>query len=127
MSPTTTRTSSNAKGWFILHFTDPAMAISHDILYMNDPAETLDDACETLGCSIFERFERIADLDTFDAFDIGRLAVHCPGTPDLEITLLQLVKFLRGLPASSRATEPDLWGLGGNSMVIEFVYVGLDG
>lgn len=109
-----TSTSGNAKGWFILHFEDPLVSVSHDILYMNDPAESLTVACFCFASTILHRFDRVSDED------VRCLTVHHPDTPDLQITMLQLLTFLRELPASPGATKPNLWGFAGNSIVVKF-------
>lgn len=119
-----TSSTSRGKAWFILHFEDPSIPMAHDILYLNNPAESLSSASNALENTIHSRFDRLGDMENGDAFRICRLAVTRPDTSDLQITLMQLVTFLRDLPPGSPvATTPDLWGLGGNWIQVTFEYV----
>lgn len=117
------QTPTPANSWFIIRFTDPSVLTSHDILYMNNPTESLQTASSTLEHTLHQRFDRMGDLDSGDSFRISRLAVVSTDNADLQITLLQLVTFLRDLPQAPSATKPDLWGLGGNEVVVTFEYV----
>lgn len=114
----------SGKVWFILHFEDPSIPMAHDILYLNNPTESLSTASRALENTLHTRFDRLGDIENGDAFRISRLAVVRSDTSDLQITLLQLVTFLRDLaPSQTGTTMPDLWGFGGNRMQVTFEYV----
>lgn len=114
----------SGKAWYILHYTDHSNDTAHDILYLNNPIEPLSTACTTLELTLLSCFDRYCNRDTDDAFRIARLALLRPECTDLQITLLQLVAFLREMPpAPPGVMIPDLWGFGGNSLEVTLKYV----
>lgn len=124
----TSSSTSTAKGWFILHFEEPETALAKDILYLNDPRQSIAAAASDLEHVIFERFGRLGDLHDLENGDgcrIQSLSVASPGadSTDLQITFSQLVTYIRDLPASPSATKPDLFGLGGNVLRVKFEYM----
>ncbi|KAI5847650.1 hypothetical protein DFP73DRAFT_348178 [Morchella snyderi] len=121
-------TSSNpsiANGWFILHFEDLEKKLEKDILYLNTAKQSISDAVRQLENTIFERFNRLGDIDNGDSFRIGSLSIVGPDSTDLEVTISQLITYIRDLPASPQATKPDLFGFGSNKLRIKFEYVEL--
>jgi hypothetical protein len=121
----TSSSSSIANGWFILHFEDLEKKLEKDILYLNNTKQSISDAARQLERTIFERFGRLGDPDNGEGFRIESLSLVGPDLTDLQVTFSQLVTYIRDLPASPKATKPDLFGLGSNKLQIKFEYIEL--
>ncbi|CCX29659.1 Similar to predicted protein [Laccaria bicolor S238N-H82]; acc. no. XP_001883044 [Pyronema omphalodes CBS 100304] len=101
-------------GWFIIKFiehTTPPLV--KEILFSSNPALSHKKQSEDLKQMLHQRFNRLIDWDNDDAYRINTLSIN--GT---EITLNQLVTYLKGLSCSSAAIKPDLLGFGTNEVVI---------
>lgn len=114
--------SSTTIGWFIIHFRDVDQSLGKDILFLNDPNQKISVAADELEHTVFERLDRIGDINSGDGFQLLTVSIVGPDSTDLEITFVQLVRYIRGLAQSSQATKPDLFGLGSNIVSVKFQY-----
>lgn len=110
MSTSTTGTSDGAKSWFILHFEDNRC--SHDFLVLSGPTEAIPAAISDLETCVIRRFGKTGNEY------ISSLTVVGPNSVVLQITIMQLLAYLRDLPPSPCPTKPDLWGLGSNRLIV---------
>lgn len=120
-SSSSSSTANVPNGWFILLFNDLKTGLEKDILYQNDPRQSISAATHNLEHVIFERFGRLGNPDYGDGYRLKSLFIAAPDA-GLQITLSQLVSYIRDLPLSPQPSRPDLFGYGGNKMYVGFQY-----
>lgn len=89
-------------------------------MFLNDPTESLQTTASLLEETLYERFDRLGNARASYKFRIAALSIPGPDSRPIQITMLQLVTYLRDLPLSPAPTKPNLWELGGNVISIRF-------
>lgn len=117
-----TSTPPKRNSWYIIHFKDDKNG--HDILHLDTPTQSLTEAANGLKSTVLQRFGQLSGYDEGGYSYVSRLGVLA-GNPEVvtvDITFSQLVTYIRDLPPSGTATKPNLFGLGGNRVKVEFGY-----
>lgn len=69
-------TPSTTRSWLILRFEDPHMRVGHDIMFLNDPTESLQTTASLLEETLYERFDRLGNAHRSPLYTWARLPPH---------------------------------------------------
>jgi len=109
--------STNKKWWFIVQVEESDL--KSDFLVTANEEQSIEEVAGELERTILKRFKPFGPKEGCQHSTTFTIGKNRPDSSDLNITLSQLVTFLRQLPTPLTKTKPitpDLFGLGTNQI-----------